>query len=124
MATALTVRNSNGNSGTPTTFPHPLEAIANSTTYKIANRGGKVRLIFYMPASSTFQITVISVTDKFGRTEDIVATIAAAGANPEIKVLGPFTPGLFNIRSGVDADCVTFSIASLTGAVKVAALYN
>lgn len=123
MATTLTVRNENRNSGTPATFPHPLEAAANAD-FRYYNRGGKVRLIFYMPASSTFQITVTSVPDRFGRSQDIVATLAAAGANPEIKVLGPFSPGLFNQKTGADKDYVLFTIGTLTGAVKVAALYG
>lgn len=123
MATALTVRNAVPNSGDGVRFPHPLESLS-ETSFKFANRGGKVRLIFYMPASSTFQITVDSIPDKFGREEDIVATVATAGANPEIRVLGPFSPGLFTKKTGADANSTVFTIASLTGAVKVAALYG
>jgi len=133
MATTLTVRNAVSNdifSAVNTygrRFPDPLEAIANGA-WRFFNRGGKVKLIFYMPASSTFDITVTSVPDRYGRSEDLVATgataIATAGANPEIRVLGPFTPGLYNQKTGADKDYVLFTIASLTGAVKVAALYG
>lgn len=123
MATALTVRNAAPNSAAGVLFPNPLESLSEAE-FSIANRGGKVRLIFYMPASSTFGLTVTSIADKFGRTEDLTATIATAGANPEIRVVGPFSPGLFTQKTGADAGKTLFTIAALTGAVKVAALYS
>lgn len=123
MTTALTVRNAAANSLQGVRFPHTLEAIADGA-YSFANRGGKVRLILYMPASSTFIITVTSIPDKFGRTEDLVSTIATAGANPEIRVLGPYSPGLFTQKTGADAGKTLFSVASTTGAIKVGALYG
>jgi len=133
MVTTLTVRNQKPNYGQSATnkwgqtFPNPLEAII-AGAWRFRNLGGKVKLIFYMPASSTFDITVTSVPDKFGRSEDIVAAgadaIATAGANPEIRVLGPFTPSLFNQKTGADKDYVLFTVANASGAIKVAALYG
>lgn len=123
MATTLTVRNQVPNSASGVRFPHALEAIADGT-YRFANRGGKVKLILYMPASSTVHFVFDSVPDKFGREEDAVATDATAGANPEIRVVGPFSPALFNQRTGADKDYVTFTVSATTGAIKVAALYG
>lgn len=133
MTTTLTVRNEVHNDQQPSTnvfgrrFPAPLEAIATGA-YRFLNRGGKVKLIFYMPATSTFDITVTSVPDPLGRSEDLVASgadaIATVGANPEIRVLGPFSPGLYNQKTGADKDYVLFSIANEVGAIKVAALYG
>ncbi len=121
--TTLNVLPEKGNTGIGVTFPAPLEPIADGD-YRYFNRGGRVRLLVYMPASATFHIVVKSVADKFGRTKDIAQTHTTAGAAPELRVIGPFTPGLWNQKAGGDTDYVLFTVSATTGSVKVAAAYG
>lgn len=64
---------------------------------------GKVRLLARCLDASPHTVTIVSVTDSYGRDGDITLTVPAAVAGvPGIAYAGPFDPGLFSQRGADD----------------------
>jgi hypothetical protein len=76
---------------------------------------GKTRLLVRCLDSSPHTVTVVSVTDSYGRDGDITLTVPAATAGvPGLAYAGPFNPGLFNQRGADDLGNVHVDISDET----------
>lgn len=88
---------------------------ADATNDHYFPNNGKVRLLVRCTDASPHTVTIVSVTDRYGRDGDITLTVpAATGANPGLAYAGPFDPGLFSQRGADDLGNVHVDITDDT----------
>lgn len=76
---------------------------------------GKTRLLVRNMDSSPVTVTIVSVTDIYGRDGDITLTVPAIAAGvPGLGYAGPFNTTLFNQRATADLGNVHVDITSDT----------
>jgi hypothetical protein len=92
---------------------------ADALGHKVFNGGGHVIVLVRTQAASSISVTVTSVADPYGRTGDLGPTAIVAS---KYYAFGPYSPGLFNQKSGADKDYFYLAEASIVGTVDLLAL--
>lgn len=93
---------------------------ADATNGMMFPNDGRTVLLIKNGGAGAITVTVTSVPDEYGRTGDLIISVAAG----EERIVGPLRPALFNQRSGADQGTVYVGFSAATSVTVAAPRLN